>query len=62
MKHIQVNLPLLARKTSILQMGIFVDNWKNGQVFVPWHKVAASRLSIWTLSGLTLTRRTPMDP
>lgn len=31
--------PLLAKKMSILQMGLFANNWQMGQVAVPWGKV-----------------------
>lgn len=31
--------PEVAKKTSFLQMGLFVTNWKWGQAAVPWEKV-----------------------
>lgn len=31
--------PGLAKKMSILQMGLYVTNWKWGQAAVPWEKV-----------------------
>lgn len=31
--------PKVAKKTSFLQMGLFVTNWKWGQAAVPWEKV-----------------------
>lgn len=38
-EYVHEKYPRLAEKMSILQMGLFVDNWKNGQIFVPWEKV-----------------------
>lgn len=32
--------PQLAKKMSILQMGLYVTNWKWGQAAVPWEKVS----------------------
>lgn len=43
--YVQETYPRLAEKMSILQMGLFVDNWKNGQMFVPWEKVRCRSLS-----------------
>jgi hypothetical protein len=40
--YIHANHPRLAKKMSILQMGLFVDNWKNGPILVPWDKVRAT--------------------
>jgi hypothetical protein len=37
--YIKEQLPSLFQKTSILQMGLFMDNWKGGEAFVPWQKV-----------------------
>lgn len=37
--YINEKYPLLAQKMSILQMGLFVTNWKWGGVAVPWKKV-----------------------
>jgi hypothetical protein len=31
--------PGLAKKMSILQMGLFITNWKWGQASVPWERV-----------------------
>jgi hypothetical protein len=38
-EYIQKQLPALAKKLSILQMGLFINNWRWGQVAVPWSKV-----------------------
>ncbi len=38
-EYIRSTYPGLASKMSILQMGLFVDNWKAGEVSVPWKKV-----------------------
>lgn len=32
--------PALAKKMSLLQMGLFVTNWRWGQAAVPWEKVS----------------------
>lgn len=32
--------PELAEKTSVLQMGLFITNWKWGRTAVPWQKVS----------------------
>ena len=37
--YIGKSLPALAAKMSILQMGLFLTNWKWGQAAVPWEKV-----------------------
>lgn len=37
--YINSVLPSLATKMSILQMGLFITNWKWGQASVPWEKV-----------------------
>lgn len=37
--YISEKYPQLAHKMSILQMGLFVTNWKWGGVAVPWKKV-----------------------
>lgn len=31
--------PELKKKTSLLQLGLFITNWKWGQAAVPWEKV-----------------------
>ncbi|KAF2162535.1 hypothetical protein M409DRAFT_27158 [Zasmidium cellare ATCC 36951] len=38
--YIQEVHPRLAAKMSILQMGLFVDNWMHGPIFVPWEKAS----------------------
>jgi hypothetical protein len=38
-EYIQKQLPALAKRMSILQMGLFINNWRWGQVAVPWSKV-----------------------
>lgn len=38
--YINEQLPELAKKTSLLQMGLFITNWKWGQAAVPWEKVS----------------------
>ena len=38
--YINSQHPKLAEKMSILQMGLFVTNWKWGEVAVPWKKVS----------------------
>lgn len=49
--------PALAKKTSLLQMGLFITNWKWGQAAVPWEKVNSSfgrlRFVLTTCSVLT---------
>lgn len=37
--YIKEKYPELAKKMSILQMGLFMTNWKWGQAAVPWEKV-----------------------
>jgi hypothetical protein len=39
--YIHETHPSLAKKMSILQMGLFANNWKNGQLSVPWFKVGS---------------------
>jgi hypothetical protein len=39
-EYIREKLPALHQKMSILQMGLFVNNWRWGQVAVPWSKVS----------------------
>ncbi|PVH77871.1 NAD(P)-binding protein [Cadophora sp. DSE1049] len=36
--YLNENYPALERKTSLLQMGLFITNWKWGQAAVPWEK------------------------
>lgn len=36
--YIHEKYPEVAKKMSLLQMGFFLTNWKNGQVAVPWEK------------------------
>ncbi|KAK5046194.1 hypothetical protein LTR84_008651 [Exophiala bonariae] len=36
--YIHNKLPELAERMSILQMGLFIDNWRWGQAAVPWSK------------------------
>lgn len=38
-EYMMENHPKLAEKTSILQMGLFMTNWKWGKSAVPWEKV-----------------------
>jgi len=37
-EYIRNQLPALCKKMSILQMGLFIDNWRWGQAAVPWSK------------------------
>ena len=37
--YMNSSYPELAKKTSFLQMGLFITNWKWGQAAVPWEKV-----------------------
>jgi NmrA-like family len=39
-EYIHNSLPELAEKMSILQMGLFINNWRWGQAAVPWAKVS----------------------
>ena len=38
-EYIHDKLPALAKKMTILQMGLFINNWRWGQAAVPWSKV-----------------------
>jgi hypothetical protein len=38
-EYINSTYPDLAKKMSIIQMGLFVNNWKWGQASVPWERV-----------------------
>lgn len=38
--YLKETYPTLKEKTSLLQMGLFITNWKWGQAAVPWEKVA----------------------
>jgi hypothetical protein len=55
--YINERYPTLAKKISLLQMGLFITNWKWGQAAVPWEKVNRSarglRFMLTTCSGLT---------
>jgi hypothetical protein len=41
-EYIRRELPALAQKMAILQMGLFINNWRWGEAAVPWSKVRAS--------------------
>jgi hypothetical protein len=38
-EYIKERYPEVGRKMSLLQLGLFVTNWKWGQGAVPWEKV-----------------------
>jgi len=44
--YINETYPELAKKLSILQMGLFITNWKWGQASIPWEKVRKSLTSL----------------
>jgi hypothetical protein len=44
--YIKNKYPTLAAKMNVLMMGLFVTNWKWGEVAVPWKKVCCIILFI----------------
>jgi hypothetical protein len=38
-EYIHEKYPELGKKMNMLQMGLFITNWKWGQAAVPWEKV-----------------------
>lgn len=42
--------PALNGKTSLLQLGLFVTNWKWGQGAVPWEKVCSCQIGIFDVN------------
>lgn len=38
-EYLEEKYPVVAKKTSLMQMGLFINNWKWGQAAVPWEKV-----------------------
>lgn len=38
-EYLSEKYPALGKKTSFLQLGLFITNWKWGQAAVPWEKV-----------------------
>lgn len=43
--YLDEKYPEVAKKTSLLQMGLFITNWKWGQGAVPWEKVRPNSTS-----------------
>lgn len=39
-EYVRERYPEVGRKMSLLQLGLFVTNWKWGQGAVPWEKVS----------------------
>jgi hypothetical protein len=39
-EYINEKYPKVTKKMSLLQMGLFITNWKWGQAAVPWEKVS----------------------
>jgi hypothetical protein len=40
--YLNEKYPALAKKTSLIQLGLFITNWKWGQAAIPWEKVCYS--------------------
>lgn len=48
--YIHEKYPQVAKKMNMLQMGLFITNWKWGQASVPWEKVRDSSFRAWSRS------------